>query len=139
MTDLGMAPEFNHGRRLSVGEFEAAIIAVQRTLPAMPTETQDRAARRAQLELTIDHRLGVEFPRERRDALWAVQQRIERRRLRLVLWRLLPRVLGGGVDQRAQGLARQVVDEYAAVLNREELNAFFGAEGTASPTLPARD
>jgi hypothetical protein len=134
-----MEREFNHGRRLSVDEFEAAIIALQRTLPAMPTETQDRDARRAQLDLTIDHRLGVEFPRERRDALWAVQQRIERRRLRLVLWRLLPRVLGGGADPRARGLARQVVDEYAAVLSREELKSFFGAEETASPTLPARD
>jgi len=134
-----MQSPFAHGRRLTDDEYEAAIIALQRSLPPMPTEEQDQAARRAELNLAIDHRLGVNFPSERREAIWAIQERMERRRLRLLLWHLLPKPLRGGLKKGAQRVASHLVREYAAVLTPAELEEFFGVEEAKNPALPSRE
>ena len=126
-----------HGRRLTDDEYEAAIIALQRSLPPVPTDEQDQAARRAELNLAIDHRLGVDFPRERREALWAIQERIEKRRLRLLFWHMLARPLRRGLKNKAQGLASQLVREYSTVLTPAELEGFFGVEEAKNPALPS--
>ena len=83
----------------------------------------------------IDHKLGVEFPEERRDELWLIQQKVERRRAGLVLWQIVP----GALRKKAQGLAADVVRNYASVLNPAELDAFFGIEEVKNPNLPTRD
>ena len=129
-------PPRDHGPRLSDEEYERRIVELHRGRPPMPDADEDRRLRRQELELAIDHRLGANFPPDRREALWAVRERVERQRLRLgvahLARRLLPRWLAG----RAQGLAGAMVQEYATVLNPHELRSFFSlAEGEA-PALP---
>jgi hypothetical protein len=126
----------DHGRRISLEEYQKGVVAIQAELPPMPTREQDRTARRAALDLAIDHRLGVDFPKERRAALFAVQQELERRRLWVVLRHGLARLFRFSREPAARGLAHFAVDEYAKVLSRPELEAFFGREEAASPALP---
>ena len=80
-----MPAELNYGLRLTDEEYEKRIVELHRGLPPMPTDEQDRQVRRMALDLAIDHRLGCDFPPERRESLWAVQQRVEKKRLWLAL------------------------------------------------------
>jgi len=121
-----MNEDLGHGPRLTDEEYERRVIELYRGLPPVPTREQDRRIRRQELELAIDHRLGQDFPRERRDALWAIQQRVERRRSWLMLRHLARWLMPGGVSRGANRLAGYLVDEYAKELNAAELQAFFG-------------
>ena len=131
-----MSEELGHGPRLSDEEHDRRIVQLYAGRPAAPSRQEQEWLRRQELELAIDHRLGTEFPRERRDALWAIQQRVERRRGRLLLRHLVRRVLPGSLARGAQGLAGFLVDEYAKVLNRKELESFFGEAEARAPALP---
>ncbi len=131
-----MGTDIDYGERLSDEEYDRAVVQLQEGLPPVPSREQRRQLRRAELELAIDHRLGRAFPRSRRDALWAVQQKVERRRLRLVFKYLWKRLFRGDIVQDAQGLAGFLVDEYATVLSRPELERFFGKQEVANPALP---
>ena len=73
---------------------------------------------RAELDITVDHRLGVDFPGDRRESLWHAQRRIERHRLRSPLAGL------AGVVARSIGLETGVRRAYADVLSPDELHAF---------------
>ena len=131
-----MQDDLNFGERLTDEEYDRKVIALQRGLPPMPTKEQDRAVRRQELELAIDHRLGRGFPRERRDALWAARERVEKRRVRLGVWYLVRRLVARDVARDAQGLAGYMVDEYAKVLAPAELERFFGLKEGERPVLP---
>jgi len=133
-----MNGDLGYGPRLTEEEYDRAIVALHERLPPMPTREEDRAARRAELDLTIDHRLGREFPRAKRDALWQVVQSVERRRLRLIGRYLFSRVfpLGGRRRERAgQGLAGALVEQFSRVLTSRELESFFELAGSP-PSLP---
>lgn len=123
-----MAPAFNHGRRLTRNEYQKAIVALHSRVPPLPSGDRDTGVRKAELNLAIDYRLGVDFPPDRREALWKVQQHIEKRRVRLALWHLLPRFSGRRVEQDANLLASHVARYFANVLSRDELAAFLGDE-----------
>ena len=97
----------------------------------MPTREEDRARRRRALDLAIDHRLGRNFPHERRDALWAASERVESRRIRVGLKYLL-RMLTGGRGH-AQALTRMLGREYGKVLSPSELEQFLGPAPLALP------
>ncbi|MCU0559687.1 MAG: hypothetical protein MUD16_05775 [Desulfobacterales bacterium] len=131
-----MPQELNHGPRLSDEEYEAKIIALHRDLPPMPSAEQDRQTRRMALDLAIDHRLGCAFPAERRERLWAIQERVEKRRLWLALRHPLRRFFAKRFARGAQGLAGYLVEEYANVLSRAELERFFGLADGQRPGLP---
>ncbi|MGE5220476.1 MAG: hypothetical protein ACM3SP_26015 [Chloroflexota bacterium] len=131
-----MHSELNHGPRLSDDEYEKKIIELHRGLPPMPTKTQDREVRRQELELAIDHRLGRDFPKERREALWAAKERVERKRLWLGVKYLIKKRFGKTVVRDAQGLAGYMLDEYAKVLNSAELESFFDLKKGERPVLP---
>jgi len=130
------SPGCDHGPRLTGEEFDRRIVDLQSRLPPAPSKEQAREARRRQLDLAIDHRLGTRFPAARRDELWAVQQRIRTRPVRTTLRYLLRRLLPGGVARGADRTARLVVDEYAKVLSPAELEAFFGPDEVRNPSLP---
>jgi hypothetical protein len=66
----------------------------------------------------------MEFPRERRDALWAVHERVRRRRGQLLLWHLVKRLVPGMLARRANRLSGYLAQEYAKVLTAEELAQF---------------
>ena len=130
--DQEMNGDLGYGPRLTGEEYDRAIVALHERLPPMPTREEDRAARRAELDLAIDHRLGREFPQTKRDALWQVMQSLERRRLRLIGRYLVARVfpLGGRWRERAgQGLARALVGQFSRVLTDRELESFFELAG----------
>ena len=131
-----MSKDIDHGPRLTDDEYDKRIIKLHEDLPTELTKEQDRQIRRQELELAIDHRLGRNFPPHRREALWAVQQRVERKRLNLIFKYLLRRIFAKSLARQAQGLAGYLVDEYAKVLNMTELESFFGAEEVRRPTLP---
>lgn len=71
------------GTRLSDEQYQRSVTALYRGLPEPPSPEQEAEIRRKSLDLAIDHRLGVDFPAARRDALWEVQQRIARNHLRV--------------------------------------------------------
>lgn len=131
-----MHEDFNYGPRLTADEYERRIVELHRGLTPMPTEAQDREVRRLALDLKIDHRLRRDFPRERREALWAIQQRIEKKRLWLALRYFLRRLFPRNLARGAQRLAGYMVDEYAKVLSARELECFFGLHEGQRPTLP---
>ncbi len=128
-----MNEELGHGPRLSDEEYERRVVELYCGLPPVPTREQDARVRRQELELAIDHRLGNDFPHDRREALWAIQQRVERRRIRLMFRHLVRWLLPGGVTRGANRLAGYLVDKYAKELNRAELENFFGDAQARSP------
>lgn len=123
-----MTSLLDHGRRLTGAEFDRRVAQLHAALPPAPTRDQLRALRRAELDLAIDHRLGERFPTERRDALWRIHERLEKKRGRLVLWHLVKHFVPGALDRRARGLAGYLFDEYRRVLTQPELSAFLGVE-----------
>ena len=131
-----MQEELNHGPRLTVEEYERKIIELHSGLPLMPTKDQDRQVRQMELNLAIDHRLGRDFPPERREALWKIQQRVEKKRLWLALKYPFRRFLAKSLAWDAQGLAGFLVDEYAKVLTQSELKSFFDLQEGQRPALP---
>ena len=102
----------------------------------MPSRKEDERVRRIELDLAIDHRLGRNFPRERREALWTVQQRVERKRLQLGLRHLFRRAFTRTKARDAQRLAGYLADEYAEVLSQAELARFFDLKAGEPPALP---
>ena len=131
-----MQEELKHGPRLTVEEYERKIIELHSGLPRMPTKDQDRQVRQMELNLAIDHRLGRDFPPERREALWKIQQRVEKKRLWLALKYPLRRLFAKSLARDAQGLAGFLVDEYAKVLTQSEVKSFFDLQEGERPALP---
>ena len=131
-----MPEELSHGPRLTDEEYEKRIIELHRRLPPMPTEEQDRQVRLTALNLAIDHRLGRDFPKERRELLWAIQQQVEKRRLWLAFKYPFRRIFSKTLARGAQGLAGYLVDEYAKVLTKSELKSFFGLDEEQRTALP---
>lgn len=128
--------ELDYGVRLSGEEYDRAIVALHSNLPPVPSREQQQQVRRKELDLAIDYRLGRDFPSSRREALWRVKQQVEKRRIRLMLTYLLRRFFAKRLIQQAQGLAGYVIEAYATVLNKAELEQFFGKEEVRHPTLP---
>jgi hypothetical protein len=131
-----MQSELEYGPRLTDAEYEKQIVSLYRSLPPMPSPEQDQETRRQELNLAIDHRLGRAFPEERRAALWAVQQRIEKKRLSLAAKYLLRRFVSGLLIRHAQSLAGYAAAEYAKVLSPEEVRRFLDLKQGERPTLP---
>ena len=97
----------------------------------MPTREEDRTRRRRALDLAIDHRLGRDFPRERREALWKASERVESKRIWIGLSYLIRSLAGGRTH--AEALTRALGHEYGKVLAPGELDQFLGP---APRTLP---
>lgn len=136
MLERTMPPAFDHGPRLSDAEYDRRIVALHEGQPAMPTREQDRAIRRRELDLAIDHRLGTAFPQEKRDALWNIQERVEKKRARLAIKSVFRGLLAKGLARDAQAAAAFLIEEYGKVLTRPELESFFGFENGTPPSLP---
>jgi hypothetical protein len=116
------------GRRLTGEEYDREIVALHEALPESPNPQQDLELRRRELELTIDHKLGCDFPHQRREQLWKIQQQIEHKRVNLMIGHVVQRFLPGALGRMAAKLATTVVSEYAKVLNDEELVQYFGED-----------
>ena len=117
-------------------EYDRRIVALHGSLPPSLSKEQEAKIRRRELDLAIDHRLGQDFPQARRDALWQIQQRVEQRRIRLMFYWLLHSISYRWLYARANKVAGYLVDEYAKVLTKDELQAFFAMHENEKPTLP---
>ncbi|MGJ3702683.1 hypothetical protein [Variovorax sp. AFSI2.2] len=92
---------------------------------------------RRELDLTIDYRLGIEFPKERREQLWRVQRQVEKRRLKFLVGRIAGKLAPSWLYGQTNWLARFVISEYGRILTPRELAAYFGDEQTnGSPKPP---
>jgi hypothetical protein len=131
-----MALESQFGPRLSEEEYRRGILALYRDLPPLPSPDQDTDTRWQELNLAVDYRLGRAFPQERRLALWAVQQRIEKKRLRLAAKYLLRRFVSRILARHAQELAGYAAEEFAKVLSPQELRRFLDLKENEPPALP---
>jgi hypothetical protein len=128
--------DLGHGPYLSDREYDRKIIELRSTLPSSPTKEQDRRARRLELDLDIDHRLGMAFPAERREALWAIQEKVEKKRLRLAFKYILRKVFGRWFIKDVRRLTGFMVDEYAKTLTADELERFFDFKEGRRSSLP---
>lgn len=131
-----MQLDHEYGPRLTDEEYDRRILNLYRSLPPLPSHDQDTEVRRQELNLAIDHRLGHDFPEERRSALWAAQQRIEKKRLRLGMMYLLSRAMARFFARDARSLAGYAAKEYAKVLSPGELNLFLDLREGEPATLP---
>ena len=131
-----MQREPEYGPRLSQEEYESRIHDLYRSLPPLPSPDQDREVRRQELNLTVDHRLGCNFPEDRRSALWEAQQRIETKRLRLGMKYLLRRLTAMLLARHAESLAGYAAKEYSKVLSDDEVKLFLNLKPNELPTLP---
>lgn len=131
-----MVLEPQYGPRLSEEEYNRRILALYRDLPPLPSPDQDRETRWQELNLTVDFRLGRAFPEARRQALWAVQQRIEKKRLRLAAKYLLRRFVARILARHAQELAGYAAEELSKVLSPQELRCFLDLKENEPPALP---
>lgn len=131
-----MPKSFDYGPCLTLEEYQRKITELYRNPPSVSAEEQERTIRRRELDLTIDHRLGRYFPQERRNALWVIQEQVEKRRFRLAFKYLLRRFFAPRIARDAQGLANFLVDEFAKVLTPEELKRYFDLRPGEQPTLP---
>jgi hypothetical protein len=130
--------ELGHGVRLSQQEYERQITELYSGFPPASSKEEAAHLRRRELDLTIDHRLGQNFPQDRREALWEIQQRVEKKRLRLGLYWFTQFISGRWLRKRADDVAKFVIDEYAKVLTKKELEAYFGRAEVQNPSLPIR-
>ena len=131
-----MKKEFNrHGKRLTTREYERAIVALYTGAPPMPDAAEDARLRRAELDFSIDHKLGVDFPAARRDQMWLAAEKTEKNRVVTAFKIIASHILHGrGGEKHMDGgpgdarfLTGQVAKNYAAVLDSEELEQFLGA------------
>jgi hypothetical protein len=125
-----------HGPRLTQKEYEQAIVSLYRDAPQPGSPRDEAGIRRRELDLNIDYRLGTRFPPERREALWRVQQTLEKRRLRLAASWVASLFARQRTAGQAKRLASFVIQEYAKVLDADELARYFGEEEVANPGLP---
>ena len=133
---MAHSPQPAHGERLSGPEYDRRVVALHAGLPPNPPKDVQRRLLRAELDLAIDHRLGVDFPPERRRALWEIQEQIERRRKRLVFRLLTNIVRTGSLERAAERLARDTMAAYGRVLTPSELETFFGESESDETRAP---
>lgn len=80
----------------------------------------------AEFTLTIDYRLGADFPPERRAALRAVHQRTQERTEELKKQFLASELSNQQFAAAMQAAVEVMAKDYGTVLTAEEMTAFFG-------------
>lgn len=98
-------------------------------------ETLFKRYRDAEFDLTVEYRLGPDFPTERREALRAVYQQVQNH-----TEELRKKYLSGDLQKQEfvdlmQSSTADTVKKYATVLTQEEIAAFFG-HGKGAYKLP---
>jgi len=123
-----MTRTVDFGRKLSGEEYERRAVALYSGAPPLSEENQDRELRRRELDLQIDHRLGVDFPVERREKLFEVQCGLDRVDVGSLIRYALGWVMPSFLVRHARFLAEDTVRAYGKVLSEEKLRAFLDLE-----------
>lgn len=135
-----MSKAFNFGKRLTEDEYQKAITDLYQKPPlSISAEAWEQKVRRREFDLTIDHRLGLNFPEDRRNELWKIQEKIDKQRYYLTFKYLFRKIFAKQIVRDVQGLAGVLVDEYAKILTPEELQQYFGLRPGERPVLPIDD
>lgn len=120
------------GPVLSDEVYQSRVVALYTGLPDQLSPEQETQIRRKSLDFAIDHRLGVGFPADRREAMWQVQQRIHRNHVRVAgaliftgLFRLLAPTRWAARLGWTQG-SSYVRNQFGRVLDPNELEHFLG-------------
>lgn len=128
--------DLGHGPCLTTQEFDRQIVALHSGLPSHLSKEEEIKLRRRELDLTIDYRLGRNFPQQRRAALWNIQQQVEKKRLRLIFFWLFRFISYKWLYDRANKIGGYLVNEYAKVLTNDELHAYFDLKESEPQKLP---
>ena len=131
-----MKNNLNYGRCLTYSEYAKLLADLYSALPPIPSKEEEARVRREELDITINYRLGCGFPGSRREALWRIQQRIEKKRIRLIFKYIIRRLFPTFFARSVNKIANFMVDEYAQVLTEEELKCYFGEEEVKGPAIP---
>lgn len=107
----------DHGPCITLEEYEERIIKLHDRI--ILSKDDEEFIEKGELSITVDYRLGICFPYDRRDDLWDAQQRIAKRTDRLFLLILLKLV---GFNK----LGKIVIEEYSKVLTPDEMVDYFG-------------
>ena len=136
-----MEQDLGYGRRISGEEYDRRIVSIHSGLSPMPSTEEELAVRRAELDCAVDHRLGCDYPRDKREALWRILQDVEKRRVRLAARHLVTSLFRSrsarerGPTRGADALTRAMVERFSEVLDATELESFFELGGDP-PSLP---
>lgn len=109
-----------YGPTITQEQLDARVLALHNNAPPVPTPHQELQIRHGELNAMIDHKLGTQFPQERRTALWNVQQSLDRKRLLHVIKGFVTHPL-----RPSEALTKPQVKGFAQVLTDNELQAFF--------------
>lgn len=114
-----------YGPKITDDEYQGRIVSLYSS-ESLTSTTNDEIYRK-ELDLTIDHRLGCKFPQSRRDELWEIHKKLNKRQkwLSIIFW-IISQI---GVDKRNYAhtkLANFLLKEYNTVLSPEEMKMFFG-------------
>lgn len=130
-----------YGPQLSAAEYEQRLTRVHdRALaeagPSPPPGELDRRVRALELDLAIDRRIGVDFPRDQREELLLVRERVEEKR-KLLTMRLLKREISS--RQFAEGMQASVasmVADLSSSLTPEEVKGLLDIPDLGAAVLP---
>jgi hypothetical protein len=131
--------QLKHGPTMSIEAYQEAIDNLYSEYADVRDIKVTDELLRKELELTIDHRLGVFFPRERRNHLWLVQQRIATNYLKFgkykaIMYWLISFIRPQVLVTKLEELNSFAVQELESAFTKEELIAFAGGPELISTT-----
>lgn len=123
-----MKDEEINGPKLTRQEYERAIVSLFEKAGGIGRDEEEkRKLRQQELNLTIDYRLGINFPKVRRDALLEAQEKIEKSRVKILVKKILIPLISNCVPEKgSEQLIAQLFQEYSKVLSAQEMNDFLG-------------
>jgi hypothetical protein len=133
-------PLLKYAPRLSSEEYQQAISTLYKRAAAGQLGAAqggiEQAIKDAEFNLAIDHKLGRNFPQDKRQALVEAKHQAEKQRLRLV-----GRFLRKSIRERAfasgmQVWLEQLAEAFSTVLTPQELNAFMELKAGEKPLFP---
>lgn len=137
---MGDEQSFRYGPRLSPEEYDRRLSELHRRVldepdPSAGPADLERRVRTVELDLAIDRRLGVDFPREARVQLHQSRERVEARRANLTQRLLRNEVTRTEFATGLQEIVDDVVRELSAVLTPDEAKALLGVSDLGRVTL----
>ena len=112
-------PALQHGPKLTQAQYDQRVCALSKGYNDM-TPDQERAMKKDTLNISIDYKLGQNFPADRREQLWEVQSKIDKR----FAFNLVKAAITRPWDIFG-GLSKPLVRGFSKVLDRDELKSFF--------------
>lgn len=129
-----------YGPCLSDAEYEKSIKTLYETtakeLTSAAPRATDKSLKAKEFDLAIDYRLGVNFPSDKRIALWEAMQRAEGQRLRLIGKFIKTTIQKREFANGMQVMLQRMVEEFSKILTDEELHAFMDLKKGELPILP---